>query len=673
VNIPRIPFSVPEFRHLSRRTLIIIAVVIAIFLIVPLLWFYILPHTGIIPMDLEFRGRTAAIQTMHINSTGTVLSMPLVQPLTADYYAVQVHPDDPATLQFLDLSRGNPRSWFWDFGDGANATDRYPVHHFGTFKDNTTVTLRVTRGDGAKSSLSKKDFLAAVSRKPVDILLDTTRIGTVLKGSSISFRVNDSSGSIIVNGNSIVLPYGALVTLRVNHDSDGSVATRNGQLLDFAFPDVTVFIDGKQVSRGPVGRVSMKDPSWLSTDLSFMVRPASGDIRQFVVEGSLLSAGEHNAYIRIRNLDLSPGSDLTIETIPAYFEGSALAYQIGRDVIADFDPVKPLSGSAPFNVTFSDRSAGSPTSWKWDFGDGTTSSEQNPRHIYIEPGSYTVKLTAITGDIADIEKKEHLIVVTIPRVRADFSARPVSGPAPLAVAFTDLSTGSPTFWQWDFGDNSTSSVSTERSPVHVYENRGVYSVWHSVGNIYGSSDLFRQRYIIVGDPFRSPDNTVFLRAGRGGYIEQGSTVQFYVSGSPATIYTGGTTYELPVGSKVRFVVTTPQYGTISITGGKLVKFDMTDIALYINDKYIRTGRIDSVYIPGLDRFQTSLTYYMPPETAWTLYTENGYDLLTDLENRWIRVSNVGMNANGLLSLIATKNSTYLDGAASMTEHDWIIG
>ena len=110
--------------------------------------------------------------------------------------------------------------------------------------------------------------------------------------------------------------------------------------------------------------------------------------------------------------------------------------------------------------------------------------------------------------------------------------------APLEVRFTDQSTGSPSFWQWDFGDNSSTSISAEQNPVHTYDTQGVYSVWLGTGNIFGSSDRYQQQYIIVGDPFRSPDNTVFLRAARGGYLEEGSTLLFIIAKSPGTIYTG---------------------------------------------------------------------------------------------------------------------------------------
>jgi len=59
---------------------------------------------------------------------------------------------------------------------------------------------------------------------------------------------------------------------------------------------------------------------------------------------------------------------------------------------ADFS-ASPTSGNAPLKVAFTDEGTGSPTSWKWDFGDGTNSTEKNPVHTYNSSGQYTVTLT----------------------------------------------------------------------------------------------------------------------------------------------------------------------------------------------------------------------------------------------------------------------------------------
>jgi PKD repeat protein len=61
--------------------------------------------------------------------------------------------------------------------------------------------------------------------------------------------------------------------------------------------------------------------------------------------------------------------------------------------VADFKADRQM-GNAPFLVKFTDISTNSPTSWVWEFGDGTSSYEQNPQHVYANEGSYDVRLTA---------------------------------------------------------------------------------------------------------------------------------------------------------------------------------------------------------------------------------------------------------------------------------------
>jgi hypothetical protein len=78
------------------------------------------------------------------------------------------------------------------------------------------------------------------------------------------------------------------------------------------------------------------------------------------------------------------------------------------------------SGDAPLKVQFTDLSSGRPNTWLWDFGDGGTSSLQNPVHTYTSAGTYTVTLTAGTvydqgsvhSGISTVVHKENLISVT---------------------------------------------------------------------------------------------------------------------------------------------------------------------------------------------------------------------------------------------------------------------
>jgi PKD repeat protein len=163
------------------------------------------------------------------------------------------------------------------------------------------------------------------------------------------------------------------------------------------------------------------------------------------------------------------------------------------------------SGEAPLKVQFFDESTGSPTAWNWNFGDGVTSTKQNPIHTYTTDGTYTVKET-ITNEIGgDTETKESYITVTSPAEALtavvpvpDFSASVTSGEAPLTVSFTDESSGSPTEWQWNFGDSS--DILTEYNPTHTYTKAGTYTVTETVTNEAGKDTETKTDYITVTAP-----------------------------------------------------------------------------------------------------------------------------------------------------------------------------
>jgi agmatine deiminase len=80
---------------------------------------------------------------------------------------------------------------------------------------------------------------------------------------------------------------------------------------------------------------------------------------------------------------------------------------------------------------------------------------------------------------------------------ADFSAAFTSGPAPLPVQFTDLSTESPTVWGWSFGDGGTSS---EQHPLHTYASEGTYTVTLTARSASGADTTIRTDYIAVPEP-----------------------------------------------------------------------------------------------------------------------------------------------------------------------------
>jgi PKD repeat protein len=139
---------------------------------------------------------------------------------------------------------------------------------------------------------------------------------------------------------------------------------------------------------------------------------------------------------------------------------------------ADFTAT-PTSGTAPLLVNFTDTSTQSPTAWQWDFdNDGNVDSTlQNPSFTYTTPGTYDVRLVA-TNEVGSVTETKAAVVTVFEPVVAGFTPSTTSGPAPLAVTFTNTSTGAASFL-WDFGDGTSS---TATSPVKTFASGGSFLV-----------------------------------------------------------------------------------------------------------------------------------------------------------------------------------------------------
>lgn len=161
-----------------------------------------------------------------------------------------------------------------------------------------------------------------------------------------------------------------------------------------------------------------------------------------------------------------------------------------------------VSGCAPLVINFSDNSTGNPTQWNWDLGNGTLSALKNPSTTYINPGTYTVTLTASnTTGTNTITKTAYITVYDKPRV--NFTVTDSSNCIPFVAGFTDLSTttfGSITAWEWNFDDATNS---TEQNPQHSFTQTGNYNISLKATNDAGCFNILNKlAYIKASEPLR---------------------------------------------------------------------------------------------------------------------------------------------------------------------------
>lgn len=171
-----------------------------------------------------------------------------------------------------------------------------------------------------------------------------------------------------------------------------------------------------------------------------------------------------------------------------YTDGLSIACPIA-DFTQDNATVNPGE-----TVHFLDTSTPVADVWFWEFGDGANSTEQNPVHVYANPGTYTVMLSVGNTSCRNTTQFgiHQVSVAAVPSV--DFTASPLTGMVPLTVTFNGSATGNPTTWDWNFGDGTTGNG---QNVSHTYLAGGAYSVRLNATNAIGTGTKSRTDYIQV--------------------------------------------------------------------------------------------------------------------------------------------------------------------------------
>ncbi|HEX2900940.1 MAG TPA: PKD domain-containing protein, partial [Bacteroidia bacterium] len=195
------------------------------------------------------------------------------------------------------------------------------------------------------------------------------------------------------------------------------------------------------------------------------------------------SAGTYNVLLTTTDANGCSATSLSPTTVT-----------VGQTINADFSFAVVGGCGAPLQVNFTDLSTGpGPFSYSWDFGDGSPIDQtQNPSHTYLSNSTFTVTLAIDNGQGC----RDTLVMpnaVSLTALNADFAAVPRQACAGTPVNFTDLSTGVPTSWDWDFGDGGGSVA---QHPSHAYALPGFYTVELIVHRGPGCADTLVQTNFI---------------------------------------------------------------------------------------------------------------------------------------------------------------------------------
>jgi len=229
--------------------------------------------------------------------------------------------------------------------------------------------------------------------------------------------------------------------------------------------------------------------------MSLIDTPTTREIRD--VNGNLLEATWDNATVTV--------------------EGSAECALSCDPAAEPSEGVEPLTVSFAANATVAGSCSGSP-SYQWSFGDGEQGSGADTTHTYAAAGSFTWQLEVTVDDescsgsgTVEVESSGQAPVASFEWVQVS------STPGAFEVQFTDTSTGSPTGWQWDFGDGGQG---TDQHPSHTYLEQGRYTVTLTATNQHGEDTVGLAVEVVGQEPTMTWLAVVVSAAGAEGTFWQ---------------------------------------------------------------------------------------------------------------------------------------------------------
>ena len=393
-------------------------------------------------------------------------------------------------VSFINSSSPQPTHVSWDFGDGSTATGLNAEHIYtkaGTYEVKMDADFESCNG-----SITK---IITISEKPV------SAFGVNGSNASCQIPATISFANQSTNGNSYKWYFGdgdSSTEVSPSHvySQEGKYSVTLITYTGTGCTDTLVMPDYVQL--GPPEIVSI-NPLPVGGCAPLVINPTA-----VVNTPEAISSYHWNFGDGTTSNQASPAHQynntgvydvtLTITTTTGCTDSFTLsqAVKVGTHVNPDFSAT-PRDICASETVTFTDLSVGDVTGWFWYFGDGTTSTQQNPKHQYNDTGYFNVVLYVENNGCADSIVKKSYIRVKPPVAKFSSSFNCTDQ---YTRSFTDLSIGA-TSWFWDFGDGTSS---TSQNPSHSYTNTGLYNVTLTVTNGSCSDNVVHSVNIVNETP-----------------------------------------------------------------------------------------------------------------------------------------------------------------------------
>ena len=429
-------------------------------------------------------------------------------------------------VQFMDLSKkgnGNIVRWEWNFGDGTTSTEEHPLHTYSE-KDTYAVSLAVTDENNLSDAITKEIVIPDTAMSPtIDYsYLQTGKLGVDSLEVTFTDLTNDGDGEIInwnwdFGDNSTSTEQNP-VHIYTPDPSDTGYVQQHFFTVSLSVTDEFGFSytferDSIKVDNPTLPTVNF-DEEINILEVTFTTYTTSdGEITNYHWDfGDPATATDTSNLQNPTYTYPAPGIyPISLTIMDSYGLSGGVTTDIS--VYPTEDPP-----SANFNwaadllqVIFTDMSVAGDTTianWIWNFGDGNTSTEQNPVHEYATADTFIVSLTVM--DANNLTDTYSGSVISVEYLQLGPSADFEYSVNNYTVTFTDFSSeGSDaiTGWSWDFGDGS---ASTEQNPEHTYSPEGIYNVNLTVTDANSLSDSHSEQ-VVLGIYF-----TASVNASGGG-------------------------------------------------------------------------------------------------------------------------------------------------------------
>lgn len=415
------------------------------------------------------------------DGTSATLNVQVVDSATAPAASFDFQIDSGLGVTFADTSTNTPTAWAWDFGDNRTSTAQNPTH---TYRAEGSYVVQLTASNDAGSGTVNQIITVPAGETPTAAFAYTANnlvvnFADASTGNPTSWAWDFGESTSSDNTSTLQNPtheYAAAGNYTVQLTATNSLGSST-------INQVLTITDG---GTAPTAAFSQSINGLTVTFADASTGTPTAWAWDFGDGNASTEQNPSHTY--------TASGDYTVQLTVTNSTGSSSAnalLTVGEAPVASF-----TSQTVGLQAIFTDTSTNSPTTYLWDFGDGSgTSALANPSYTYATEGIYVVNLT-VSNSFGSSSDANAVRVISTPT--ADFTFQ-VNG---RNVIFTDASTGPPSIYAWDFGDGvGTSAV---RDPAYCFDQTGdTFTVTLTVSNSEGS-DSTSQFVTVTGDASDCP-------------------------------------------------------------------------------------------------------------------------------------------------------------------------